>query len=54
LKWQDNMVSFRPRMSGVQQPTSVTVRSWDIKGKQNVSGTASSATTTSQAGVDRS
>lgn len=53
LKWQDNMVSFRPRMSGVQQPTSVTVRSWDIKGKQNVSGTASGATTTSKAGVDR-
>jgi uncharacterized protein involved in type VI secretion and phage assembly len=54
LKWQEQLISFRPRMSGVQQPTSVNVRAWDPKGKANVSGTASSATTTSKPGVERS
>ncbi len=54
LIWQDTMISFRPRMSGVQQFTTVNVRSWDPKGKANVAGTAASAETTSQPGVQRS
>jgi phage protein D len=54
LRWQDTLISFRPRMSGVQQPTTVNVRAWDPKGKTNVTGSAASAQTTSQAGVQRS
>ncbi len=54
LKWQESLISFRPRMSGVQQPTTVNVRAWDPKGKSVVSGSAGSATTSSQPGVQRS
>ena len=53
LTWQDNMISFRPRMSGVQQPQTVNIRAWDPKNKQAVTGTASSPQTSSQAGVQR-
>jgi phage protein D len=53
LTWQDNLLSFRPRVSGVQQPKTVNVRGWDPKAKQVVTGTSSSATTSSQAGVQR-
>jgi uncharacterized protein involved in type VI secretion and phage assembly len=53
LRWQQNLMSFRPRLSGVQQVQSISVRSWDPKTKQNVSGSASSGQTTSQPGVQR-
>jgi phage protein D len=54
LTWQENMISFRPRMSGVQQPKTVNIRAWDPKNKQVVTGTAASGQTTSQPGVQRS
>jgi phage protein D/phage baseplate assembly protein gpV len=54
LEWQNTLISFRPRMSGVQQPTTVNVRSWDPKGKLKVSGSASAGKTSSNAGVARS
>jgi phage protein D len=54
LTWQDNLISFRPRVSGVQQVQTVNVRAWDPKNKQAVTGNASSGTPTSQAGVTRS
>jgi phage protein D/phage baseplate assembly protein gpV len=54
LKWQQELISFRPRISGVQQPTAVNVRAWDPKGKLKVNGSASSAETSSQPGVQRS
>ena len=54
LTWQDNMISFRPRMSGVQQPKTVNIRAWDPKNKQAVTGSASSPQTSSQPGVQRS
>jgi phage protein D len=53
LTWQTELISFRPRMSGVQQPHDVEVRSWDPKAKQKIIGTASSPETTSQPGVSR-
>jgi phage protein D len=53
LTWQDNLMSFRPRLSGVQQVQSVSVRSWDPKNKQNVGATASSPRTSSQPGIGR-
>ena len=54
LTWQDNLISFRPRMSGIQQVDSVQVRGWDPKAKQNINGQASSPTTSAQPGVQRS
>ena len=54
LTWQDNLISFRPRVSGVQQVQTINVRAWDPKNKQVVNGSAGSGTTTSQAGVTRS
>jgi phage protein D len=54
LKWQQELISFRPRMSGVQQPTAVNVRAWDPKGKLKVNGSASGAETSSRPGVQRS
>ena len=54
LTWQDNLISFRPRMSGVQQPQTINARAWDPKNKSNVNGSASSPQTTTQAGVQRS
>jgi phage protein D/phage baseplate assembly protein gpV len=53
LTWQQELISFRPRMSGVQQPQTVEVRAWDPHAKQNVTGSASSPETTSQPGVSR-
>ena len=55
LTWQDNLISFRPRVSGVQQVQTVNVRAWDPKAKQVVTGSAGSGvTTTSAAGLTRS
>jgi phage protein D len=54
LTWQQELISFRPRMSGVQQPDTVNVRAWDPKSKRTVNGSASSPETTSQPGVQRS
>ncbi|MDA0167306.1 VgrG-related protein [Solirubrobacter ginsenosidimutans] len=54
LTYQDTMISFRPRMSGVQQPKTVNIRAWDPKGKKVITGTSASGTTTSKAGVERS
>jgi phage protein D len=54
LKYQDSMLSFRPRMSGVQQPKTVNIRAWDPQSKKVVTGSAANGTTSSQAGVQRS
>ncbi|HEX6022665.1 MAG TPA: VgrG-related protein [Solirubrobacter sp.] len=53
LRWQANLLSFRPRMSGIQQVETVQVRGWDPKSKSNVNGSASGAQTSSEAGVSR-
>jgi len=53
LTYQDNMLSFRPRMSGVQQPQTVNIRAWDPKSKQAITGTSGTAQTTSKPGMDR-
>ena len=54
VRWQDTLVSFRPRVSGVQQVNSIAMRSWDPKTKAAVTGNASSPQTTSHAGIMRS
>jgi phage protein D len=54
LRWGENLMTFRPRMSGIQQVDTVEVRAWDPKAKKTVNGRASSPQTTSKAGVQRS
>ena len=43
IKWRENLLSFKPRMTTVQQPTRVVVRSYDPATKQELVGTATSA-----------
>ncbi len=54
LTWQKDLISFRPRISGVQQVDTVNVRNWDSKNKQTVTGSASGARTVSSPGIQRS
>ncbi len=54
LKWQEELLSFRPRVSGVQQVQTLNIRSWDPKNKQAVTASASSPPTSSTPGVQRS
>jgi uncharacterized protein involved in type VI secretion and phage assembly len=54
LRWQDNLISFRPRVSGIQQVQTVNVRSWDPKAKQAVTGSSASGSTVSTLGTQRS
>ena len=49
-----HLITFRPRVSGVQQVETVNVRGWDPKAKARRHGTASGATTVSQPGIQRS
>jgi phage protein D len=54
LTWGTTLLSFRPRVSAMQQVSSVTVRGWDPVAKQAIVGQASDATITSSIGLDRS
>ena len=54
LTWQEDLMSFRPRVSGVQQIDTVNVRNWDAKSKEVITGSASNATTASTPGIQRS
>ena len=36
LRWQDDLISFRPRVSGVQQVQTINLRGWDPKAKANL------------------
>ena len=54
LTWGEDLLSFRPRVSGVQQVDTINIRSWDPKNKQVVTGSASSPATSSTPGVQRS
>jgi phage protein D/phage baseplate assembly protein gpV len=54
LKWMEGLVSFRPRIGAVQQPSTVNVRGWDAKGKRAIAASASGPTPNNQAGIARS
>jgi phage protein D len=54
LTWGTTLLSFRPRVSAVQQVSSVTVRGWDPVAAQTIVGQASSPELTSSIGLDRS
>ncbi len=50
LKWGDSLRSFRPRMSLSGQIDQVTVKGWDQKQKQEITGQASSSSSSPQIG----
>jgi phage protein D len=43
LEWGKDLQAFRPRMTGVQQVTEVTVRGWDPDGAREIVGKASAS-----------
>jgi phage protein D len=54
LTWGTTLLSFRPRVSAVQQFSSVNVRGWDPIGSQAIVGQAATPQLTSSIGLDRS
>jgi phage protein D/phage baseplate assembly protein gpV len=54
IVYGDNLVSFRPRVSIVDQASSFEVRGWDVKSKRAVIGTAQAANTSAAIGVEQS
>jgi len=53
VKYAESMLSFRPRLTTVQQETAAQVIGWDPAGKGVVNGNSESATVTSKAGLAR-
>jgi phage protein D/phage baseplate assembly protein gpV len=49
-----NLISFRPRVSMVDQASSFEARGWDVKAKQAVIGTAEASNTSASVGLDQS
>jgi uncharacterized protein involved in type VI secretion and phage assembly len=49
LTWGDNLLGFRPRMSGIGQPKEVTVANHDPVAKQQLTATASTPTLVAKA-----
>lgn len=54
LTWPDDVHSFRPRVTAIQQATRVTVGGFDPKEKQSISVSASNPKTLAKIGVGRS
>ena len=54
IVYGDNLVSFRPRVSAVDQASSFEVRGWDVKAKQTVTGTAKASSTSASIGLAQS
>ena len=52
IVYGDNLLSFRSRVSAVDQVSSVEVRTWDPKTKKAIVGTASGGTTSASVGLD--
>jgi phage protein D len=53
LKWGEELISFRPRVSGVQQVKEVVVRGWDPQRKAEIEAKATVGRPDSRIGVDR-
>jgi uncharacterized protein involved in type VI secretion and phage assembly len=54
LSYPDDLHTFRPRITAVQQVEKVNVRGFDIKAKQKVEKTATEAAQVTEAGIKRS
>ncbi len=53
LRWGEQLVSFRPRVTGVQQVEDVVVRGWDPRSKGTIEATVQPAPPGSSIGIDR-
>jgi phage protein D len=53
LAWGAQLVSFRPRVTGVQQLHEVLVRAWDPSSKQVIESTATADAPSSTIGIER-
>jgi phage protein D len=53
LTWGESLIAFRPRVSGVQQAQSVTLRGWDPATAQAIEASASAPSPESRIGVSR-
>lgn len=53
MQWGDNLQEFRPRMTTVNQVSSVTVRGWNPKTRQEIVGHAKHGTGVPQVGESR-
>jgi phage protein D len=53
MQWGDNLQEFRPRMTTVNQVSSVTVRGWDPKTRQEIVGQATHGDGVPQIGESR-
>ncbi len=51
LVWKESLVSFRPRLTAVQQTDSAVVTGWDPLAKQAIVGTSSPPSSANQGGV---
>jgi phage protein D len=54
IVYGDNLVSFRSRVSMVDQASSFEARGWDVKGKRAVIGTAQASNTSAAVGLEQS
>jgi phage protein D len=54
LAWGDDLLTFRPRATAVQQVEQVTVRGWDPATKQPIEATAKPSPTGASIGIERS
>lgn len=52
LKWGESLRSFRPRMNASGQINEVTVKGWDPKQKQEITGQATTSSFSPQVGVN--
>ena len=53
LTWGDNLMTFRPRITGIQQVDRVVVRGWDVTRQAAIVASAESPTPDSQPGLSR-
>lgn len=53
LRWGEGLLSFRPRVTGAQEVSDVTVRGWDAANGRSVEATASPPEPDSRIGVQR-
>lgn len=54
LRWGENLLSFRPRVTGVQQMEEVVVRGWDPVARQAIEVTSQVQQVGSEIGISRS
>ena len=53
LRWGDDLWTFRPRVTGVQQVDDVVVRAWDPSSKQVIESRQSAGTPDADIGIER-